>query len=650
MPRRGSEIVPVKTRAVAVDVLLGINDVVGCAPPFGCGGTAEYLEYCTQSLLHEYSSTVFPEPDVPARRLMCTLRRMSPAADSAPYSRLRVVHVNGLSCDEVESLHHHLVVVCGVRALLCAAPGSGRWSLCVAGSPDFVGLQDKPFTVRVDVYVYVGSFVRDLTGLESLRRGEARSERVLCALADPQNRAFAGFSAGAMCPRVPYCSQQRAIVAGLAHCVEAVQGPPGTGKSTLIYHIVSSLLPPCEVALLVAVQNRAIDALVERFTRVHGGPEILVFGEPERLGETAARYTLQSQVMRRIVKLEAGLRVLQTVSRDGTPLCDWHRVAGLLVAKQDLQAAAEDQVLRLLDCCRVVVCTIDRIAVLARDAVFAKLFDRVTLCCVDEAGTVPEYKIAQLALTPARGVVMVGDQSQLPPFSAPRAVSSESVLARMQRVGCEIPMLRTQFRMHPRIAACVSKQSYGGLLETDARIAALREKVVGADAMYWVGSAALNTPRATHECVGGDGSSFYNKWECDAIVGACADAARRGMRRGVLVVCFYAAQVDEIVRSMGGCEACSRELGRLLRVCTVDAAQGSEADVVVLSCVRSNVAGQVGFLADKARLNVAISRANLRLIVVGDPRTVLRAGRAWCALYAACRRVDDIDARMLLCE
>lgn len=105
-----------------------------------------------------------------------------------------------------------------------------------------------------------------------------------------------------------------------------------------------------------------------------------------------------------------------------------------------------------------------------------------------------------------------------------------------------------------------------------------------------------------------------------------------------MVITFYKAQ-DALIKE--ALAAADIDEDTWLRVLTVDQAQGSEADVVVLSCVRSNTSHKVGFLANPNRLNVAVSRSRERLIVVGDQNT-LKGDARWKALVTACTHVRSI--------
>ena len=207
-------------------------------------------------------------------------------------------------------------------------------------------------------------------------------------------------------------------------------------------------------------------------------------------------------------------------------------------------------------------------------------------------------------------------------------------------------MLSVQYRMHPTIASYISESFYGGGLRTDRDVALARR---GADAagMYWLTySGTESSPRD-----GRNASSKINDTECRL----CYDVVTKQPRatKSVMVITFYKAQeaaLKAYFEGRGLAEVAldgSRGTRGTLRICSVDQAQGSEADVVVLSCVRANADATVGFLKNPNRLNVAVSRARERLVIVGNERTLRGGGGSnWRRLLDAASvvstNIDDI--------
>lgn len=229
---------------------------------------------------------------------------------------------------------------------------------------------------------------------------------------------------------------------------------------------------------------------------------------------------------------------------------------------------------------------------------------------VDEAGSVPEWKLPLLTRLDAEVLLMVGDHKQLPPYSDCKEFIPESFLERMAGM-LPVTMLKTQYRMHPDINSVVSKHFYGAKLFTaEARAHACRSsRAESSSAIVW----HSHTSEEEEDDV--TRTSKLNREEariiCEELMPAFRDTGKR-----IAVITFYKAQ-QRLLQDM---------LGEAAIVMTVDAAQGSEADVVILSCVRSNKGKDIGHVNNRFRLNVALSRAKDQLVIVGNA-ACFRQGR-----------------------
>jgi senataxin len=255
---------------------------------------------------------------------------------------------------------------------------------------------------------------------------------------------------------------------------------------------------------------------------------------------------------------------------------------------------------------------------------------------VDEAGQATEAKtIISIQKNPDK-VVLVGDVRQLPATvisqEAEEANFGLSMMDRLTQCGWPSVMLDTQYRMHPGICAWPSDTFYEGELRTPAAIAA---RTLQAAAH----SAILQRPRAFYNINSQEksrGTSFQNITEARTVVKlvqhilkadsnarqaasqAGAAAGEAAPIRTIGIITFYAPQVELITQSFGG------RLPRGVRVSSVDGFQGAECDVIILSCVRNNKQGNIGFLQDPRRLNVAVTRPKHCLIVVGHATTLCK--------------------------
>ena len=241
----------------------------------------------------------------------------------------------------------------------------------------------------------------------------------------------------------------------------------------------------------------------------------------------------------------------------------------------------------------------------------------VSVCIMDEASQAVEPE----ALIPLKfgfcKLVMVGDHEQLPATVTSRKAQSldyqQSLFSRlisfMGATPGPSPVLRldTQYRMHPDIGDWPARYFYGGKLSHGA---------TGRD------KASYLTPFTLCDVVGETkqaGSGIWNKVEVKVVMSAIEAVqflAKEKLSIGVIT--FYARQKQHILAEVN-----SRRLGHNTSVNTVDGFQGSERDVIIISCVRSDQGQGIGFLQDKHRLNVALTRAKHCLIVIGDT-TALR--------------------------
>mmetsp|Transcript_2253 Transcript_2253/g.3623 ORF Transcript_2253/g.3623 Transcript_2253/m.3623 type:complete len:490 (+) Transcript_2253:268-1737(+) len=270
---------------------------------------------------------------------------------------------------------------------------------------------------------------------------------------------------------------------------------------------------------------------------------------------------------------------------------------------------------------------------------------RLDAMIVDEAGAVPEWKMPALTVCAPELIILVGDQQQLPPFTrASRTEAPLSVLQRMEAVlpAGSIKMLRLQYRMPPQICEFLSAQFYNSSVNT-ADETRLRCSHLSEPAITWLDH---NEHESNH------GTSFYNTAEIQMIVDllnsepALARDKLAAQQKTAVVITFYSAQVARL-------QARLQSSRPDVFIMTVDAAQGCEADYVVLSCVRCNTKHTIGHVANAHRINVAMSRARERLLVVGSSKTLVRAwggcGQADNLWYAFKKHMDallPIEGRM----
>ena len=400
-----------------------------------------------------------------------------------------------------------------------------------------------------------------------------------------------------------------------------VHGPPGTGKTTVLVEVIRRAVARGEKVLAAAPSNLAADNLLERL--VAAGVDGVRVGHPARVVPALLDRTLEARVEgHEAVLIAAGLveealslrrearkrREKRGPGRFSEARDAERRARELLAEARRLEDRAERDV---LDRAPVVVATLT--------GVDAPVLSgrRFVLAAVDEATQAVE-PAAILALLRANRAVLAGDHLQLPPtvISAEAAAGGlgVSLFERLAHAHGEAAMvtLVEQRRMNEAIMRFPSQAMYGGRLRAHPSVAGWK---LDEEPLLFVDTAGTGFEEGTPE--GSD--SRHNEGEAELVAREVERILALGVAPGdVAVISPYDAQVQRLRQLLA-----TRVEGGL-EVDSVDGFQGREKDAVVVSLVRSNDLGEVGFLSDVRRMNVAITRARKKLVVVGDSATVAR--------------------------
>jgi hypothetical protein len=271
-------------------------------------------------------------------------------------------------------------------------------------------------------------------------------------------------------------------------------------------------------------------------------------------------------------------------------------------------------------------------------------FDR---CIIDEAGQCVELSILIPLRLRVQSCILVGDPRQLPAtcfLNGPIAKLYErSLFERFEQAGYPVHMLQTQYRMHPEICAFPSAHFYQNKLQN-------AESVSGPSHAAFFHQDPRFAPYLVFDIEGQEqlsGHSMSNAVEAKfvaehlaALLRAVPPDRRAQLAAQIGVITPYHQQRMELIRAIGA--ILPAELTSAIDVATVDSFQGREKDVIVISCVRALTehSGGIGFVADRRRLNVAVTRARLALWIVGDSRALDRSPD-WRAL------IDDAIGRKI---
>jgi superfamily I DNA and/or RNA helicase len=403
--------------------------------------------------------------------------------------------------------------------------------------------------------------------------------------------------------------------------VALVHGPPGTGKTTVLVEAIRRAVARGEKVLAAAPSNLAADNLLERL--VAAGVDGVRVGHPARVVPALLARTLEARVEGHEAVLIAAELVDEALSlrRDARKRREkrgpgrWseardseRRARELLAEARRLEDRAERDV---LDRALVVVATLT--------GVDAPVLSgrRFALAAIDEATQAVE-PAAILALLRADRAVLAGDHLQLPPTIISAAAAAGglgvSLFERLAAAHGEAVMvtLLEQRRMNEAIMRFPSQAMYGGRLRAHPSVAGWK---IDEEPLLFVDTAGAGFEDGTPE--GSD--SRHNEGEAALVAREVERILALGVAPGdVAVISPYDAQVQRLRQVL----AARVEEG--LEVDSVDGFQGREKDAVVVSLVRSNDLGEVGFLSDVRRMNVAITRARKKLVVVGDSATVAR--------------------------
>ncbi|MDP3919908.1 MAG: AAA domain-containing protein [Candidatus Omnitrophota bacterium] len=416
-------------------------------------------------------------------------------------------------------------------------------------------------------------------------------------------------------------------VAMEAKDVALVHGPPGTGKTTVLVEIIQQHVRNGQFAFATAPSNTACDNLLECL--VKAGVKAIRLGHPARIMRHLREYTLDFKLAQHsqtewIDTLQHELDRLYTrlerqdargggLSREGRrDLKDEinHRKREIRL----LESQIMDQV---LDEAEVMVGThaSGKSGLLRRK--------ELDLVVMDEASQSTE-PTSWIPMVRAKKVILAGDHFQLPPtvrcIEAEAGGLAKTIFERLYGVlkGDFTALLRTQYRMNEKIMNFSSREFYDGRLIADESVKshclADLEHVERCPETEETFLYLDTSGRGFEEKLEPGSESRFNAEEADLVLHKLGQLLKLGVRaEDIAIIGPYSAQVRLLT---------SRVSDPAIEVDSVDGFQGREKEVVILSLVRSNMEGEMGFLADTRRMNVAMTRARRKLIVIGDSATL----------------------------
>lgn len=449
-------------------------------------------------------------------------------------------------------------------------------------------------------------------------------------------------------------TQERAVNEVLwAKDVAIVHGPPGTGKTTTLVEAINETLMRESQVLVCAQSNMAVDWISEKL--VDRGINVLRIGNPTRVNDKMLGFTYERRFEShadypQLWAIRKAIRELRKNRKKGSE--NYHQKMDRLksrAAEIELRINAE-----LFGEARVIACTLVGSAHhLLEGMKFGTLF-------IDEAAQALEAA-CWIPMKRASRVILAGDHCQLPPtvksIAALRAGLGKTLMERIAENKPEVvTLLKIQYRMNDEIMRFSSDWFYGGKVESAPQIkyrsvldydhpitwidTSNEENQItiegedapedSASASSAASAANQNSDLNFKEQFVGESFGRINKAEAELTLLTLAEYFTKIGKQRVLeeridvgIISPYRAQVQYLKKLIKKYEF-FKPYRRLISVNTVDGFQGQERDVILISLVRSNDEGQIGFLKDLRRMNVAITRARMKLIILGNKDTMTK--------------------------
>ncbi|WP_457591161.1 IGHMBP2 family helicase [Geoglobus sp.] len=506
--------------------------------------------------------------------------------------------------------------------------------------------------VRIDLFVNDTTFRRMDENLQRLSEHGLRALELILGDAEVEDHGsedFRPFDRGLN------SSQIRAVSRALAQeDFFLIHGPFGTGKTRTVVEYIRQEVERGRRVLATADSNTAVDNLVER---LHGSLNVVRLGHPSRiephLTETSVFHLMRkhdlyaeveeiwSQVEELMKKRDAETRPVPRFRRGlsdeeilrlaDSRVKNYRGISGAVLRSMArwirLNREIDGLMGRILDLEKRIMDDLIESAdvVLSTNSTAFLLDGEFDVAVIDEAtqSTIPSTMIP---VARAKKFVLAGDHRQLPPTvisTEARELEKTMFEALISKYPFKSELLTVQYRMNSALAEFPSREFYGGSIGTDESVENISLSDLGVRENDW-----LSRMLATHPIVFVDTSdsserferrkksstSLYNVYEArivERVIEKLLEMGLSGDRMGVI------SPYDDQVRLLRNLLS--------VEVKSVDGFQGREKDVIVISFVRSNRDGSLGFLEDMRRLNVAITRAKRLLVAVGDSKTLSRS-------------------------
>ena len=419
--------------------------------------------------------------------------------------------------------------------------------------------------------------------------------------------------------------------------VAIVHGPPGTGKTTTLVEAIRETLMRENQVLVCAQSNMAVDWISEKL--VDRGINVLRIGNPSRVNDKMLSFTYERRFeahpdYTQLWAIRKAIRDLRKNRKRGDE--KFHqKLESLRSRATELEIRINSE---LFGEARVIASTLVGAANrLLEGQKFGTLFIDEAAQALEAACWIPMRRVTR--------VILAGDHCQLPPtvksIAALKAGLGKTLMERIVEMHPEVvTLLKIQYRMNDDIMRFSSNYFYGGQVESAPEVK--YRSILDLDIpIEWMSPSHLDLPENPenpdnqekpdyHEQFVGESFGRINKAEAELTLDTLQHYFERIGKQRLLeeridvgIISPYRAQVQYLRRLLMKREY-FKPFRRLISINTVDGFQGQERDVIVISMVRSNDEGNIGFLRDLRRMNVAITRARMKLIILGDKKTMTR--------------------------
>ena len=418
-------------------------------------------------------------------------------------------------------------------------------------------------------------------------------------------------------------SQNSAVAAILnSKDISVVHGPPGTGKTTTLIQAIVALQKVEKQILVCAPSNTATDLLTEKLA--DAGLNVVRIGNIARVEEKVMEHTVDQLVSnhpqaKEVKKLKRSANEYRSMaSKYKRNFGREEREQRNMLYKEAKFAAAEANKLEdylledILDKADVITCTL---VGANHKKLMGRLFKTVV---IDEAAQALE-PATWIPILKAQKVVLAGDPLQLPPTvhsdKARKGGLDVTLIEKCLQRLPNISLLDTQYRMNETIMDFSNNQFYAGALKADDSVKTISLLGHETTQLEFIDTAGCGYDEKQHE----ESLSSYNEGEFEVLqkhLNNLLETNNELLEIGIISP--YKAQVNFIQEHFTE----EFQLTHNITINTIDSFQGQERDVIYISLVRSNDSGEIGFLKDFRRMNVAMTRAKKKLVVIGDSATL----------------------------